>query len=239
MTIAEKLVDIEKLAMSGPQLSDSERAEYERICARISRASADLRRAKKRSDAKKAASAERSLANASVMRDEFLAPKVSHLWAPARIIAKFERHWSGPSGSGSGIHHHTCEMILDHKDLSGPSYRKVRVLKDEGGPPTNARSAPDVMGVAWFAITDLIKCGKIVVLGEKEPSCRWTVRAPRCRAYYASRSMISTTPCDCVPPGRGVTVTAAAEAKFRIWITASANGVSKTTSPTSCAVPVA
>ena len=61
-------------------------------------------------------------------------------------------------------------MVLDHKDLSGPSYRTVRVLKDEGAPPTNARSAPDVMGVAWFAIADQIKRGQIVVLGEEEPS---------------------------------------------------------------------
>lgn len=168
MTIAEKLTNIGKLATSGPQLSGSERAEYARISNRISRASADLLRAKKRGDAKKATSADRSLANARAMRDEFLAPKVSHLWAPARIIAKFEGRWRGPSGTG--VHHQECEMVLDHKDLSGPSYRTVRVLKDEGGPPTNARSAPDVMGVAWFAIAEQIKRGQIVVLGEEEPS---------------------------------------------------------------------
>lgn len=168
MTIAEKLANIEKIAASGPQLSGSERAEYDRIWNRIARASADLRRAKKRGDEKKATSAERSLANASAMRDEFLAPKVGHLWAPVRIIAKFEGHWHGRSGSG--VHRHECEMVLDHKDLSGPSYRTVRVLKDEGGPPTNAHSAPDVMGVAWFAIAEQIKRGQIVVLGEEEPS---------------------------------------------------------------------
>jgi hypothetical protein len=61
-------------------------------------------------------------------------------------------------------------MVLDHKDLSGPSYRTVRVLKDEGGPPANARSAPDRMGVAWFAIADQIRRGHIVVLGDAEPS---------------------------------------------------------------------
>jgi hypothetical protein len=168
MTIAEKLANIEKLATSGTQLSGSERAEYDRICARIDRASGDLRRAKKRSDAKKAASAERSLDNAKAQRAEFLAPKVDHLWAPARIIYKTEGHWSGPSGTG--IHRWECEMVLDHKDLSGPSYRTVRVLKDEGGPPTNARSAPDVMGVAWFAIAEQIKRGQIVVLADKEPA---------------------------------------------------------------------
>lgn len=164
MTIAS----IEKLATSGPQLSGSERAEYERIGHRISRLSADLRRAKKRGDVKKAASAERLLANAHALRAEFLAPKVDHLWAPARIIYKTEGHWSGPAGAG--IHRWECEMVLDHKDLSGPEYRTVRVLKDEGGPPTNARSAPDKMGVSWLYIGEQIKRGQIVVLGEEEPS---------------------------------------------------------------------
>lgn len=168
MTIVDGLANIEKLATSGPQLSGSERAEYERIEKRVSRASADLRRAKKHSDEKKAASAERALANASALRDEFLAPKVGHLWAPTRIIAKFKQLWSGPGVSG--FHVHECEMILDRKDLSGPHYRTVRVLKNEGGPPTNARSAPDSMGVAWFAITDQIKRGQIVVLADEEPS---------------------------------------------------------------------
>ncbi len=164
MTIADKLANIEKLATSGPRLSGSERVEYDRIGNRISRASADLRRAKKRGDAKKAVSAERSLANATAMRDEFLAPKVGHLSAPVRIIAKFESHWHGRSGTG--IHRQECEMVLDHKGLSGPSYRTVHVLKDEGGPSTNARSTPDGMGIAWFAIDDQIKRGQIVVLGE-------------------------------------------------------------------------
>lgn len=168
MTITEKLANIEKLATSGPQLSGSERAEYERICNRVSRASADLRRAKKRGDEKKAASAERSLANASALRAEFLAPKVGHLWAPVRIIAKFKHLWRGPGVSG--FHVHECEMVLDRKDLSGPHYLTVRVLKDEDGPPTNARSAPDSMGVAWFAITEQIERGQIVVLSAEEPS---------------------------------------------------------------------
>lgn len=166
-TIAAKLANITKLATSGPQLSGSERTEYDRIYNRINRANADLRRAKKRGDAKKTASAERALANANAMRAEFLAPKVDHLWAPARIIAKFEGRWRGPSGTG--IHRHECEMVLDHKDLSGPRYCTVRVLKDEGAPPTNARSAPTSMGVAWFAVKEQIERGQIVVLGE-EPS---------------------------------------------------------------------
>jgi hypothetical protein len=159
---------IETRAASAPSLSGSERAEYERIEKRVSRASADLRRAQKRGDEKKAASAERALANAKAGLKEFLAPKVDHLWAPARIIAKFEGHWHGKSGNG--IHRHECEMILDHKDLSGPQYRTVRVLKDEGAPPTNARSAPDSMGVSWLYIQEQINCGQIVVLADKEPS---------------------------------------------------------------------
>jgi len=168
VTIADGLTNIEKLAASGPQLSGSERAEHERVEKRVSRASAALRLAKKRGDAKKAASAERSLANANAMRAEFLAPKVGHLWAPIRIIAKFKQLWSGPGVSG--FHVHECEMVLDRKDLSGPHYRTVRVLKDEGGPPTNARAPFNIMGVAWHAIAGQIKSGRIVVLGEEEPS---------------------------------------------------------------------
>ena len=168
MTIAEQLARIEQLATSGPQLSGSERVEYEHICKRVDRASGDLRRAKKRGDEKKAASAERSLANAKAQLAEFLGPKVDHLWAPVRIIAKFKNLWSGPGVSG--FHVHECEMVLDRKDLSGPQYRTVRVLKDEGAPPVNPRSAPHAMGVAWFAIADQIKHDAIVVLADEEPS---------------------------------------------------------------------
>ena len=167
-SVADKLAAIERLATSGPQLSGSERDEYERICARLHRAQSALRGAKKRSDEKKIASAERSVANAQAALREFLSPKVDSLWAPARIVYKTEAHWTGKSGTG--IHRWECEMVLDRKDLSGPHYQTVRVLKDEGGPPTNARSAPDSMGVAWFAINDQIERGAIVVLGEEEPS---------------------------------------------------------------------
>lgn len=167
-TIAEKLERIEKHANSGPQLSSSERAEYDRICNRLYRAEGDLRRAKKHDDAKKIGSAERSIAKAKARRAELLAPKVNHLWAPERIIAKSEGHWHGPSGRG--VHYQACEMVLDHKDLSGPSYRTVRVVLDEGGPPTNARVPFTVMGVAWFAIDEQIKSGRIVVLDEEAVS---------------------------------------------------------------------
>lgn len=167
-TIADKLAHISKLAASGPTLTKAERAEYEQIFAKIRRADADQRRAEKRGDAKKLAAAERAIVRAKQLRDAFLSPRVGHLWAPARIIGRFEGRWSGPSGAGA--HHQECEMVLDHKDLSGPNYRTVRVLKDEGGPPTNARTAPDRMGVAWFAISDQIKRGHIVVLGDAEPS---------------------------------------------------------------------
>lgn len=162
MTVAEKLANIERLATSGPQLAGSERAEYDLICARIHRAQGELRRAQKRGDAGKAASAQRALANAEARRKEFLAPKVDLLWAPLRIISKGEGRWHGPSGSG--VHRYECEMVLDYKDLSGPQYRTVRVLKDEGGPPTNARKPHDMMGVAWWAIASQIERGDIVVL---------------------------------------------------------------------------
>jgi len=168
VTIAEQLARIDQLATSGPQLSGSERAEYDRISARIDRANGDLRRAKKSGDDKKAYSAERSLTNAKAQLAEFLSPKVDHLWAPARIIAKFKHLWSGPGVSG--FHVHECEMVLDRKDLSGPQYRTVRVLKDEGAPPVNPRSAPHAMGVAWFAIADQIKRDAFIVLADEEPS---------------------------------------------------------------------
>lgn len=167
-TIAAKLVHIEKLTASGPQLSGSERGEYKRICKRVDRASADLRRAQKRGDTQKAVSAQRALANAQAQRAEFLSPKIDHLWAPARIVAKFEHRWSGPGVSG--LHVHEVEMVLDYKDLSGPQYRTVRVLKDEGAPFTNARTPPNAMGVAWFAIGEQIERGKIVVLDEEVQS---------------------------------------------------------------------
>ena len=166
--MTDKLAHISATLASQPQLSAAERAEYERICSRLQRASSDLRRAKERGDAKKLAAAERASERAKQARATFVGPRVGHLHAPARIIGKFEGRWSGPSGSGA--HHQECEMVLDRKDLSGPQYRTVRVLRDEGGPPTNARSAPDSMGVAWFALSEQIKRGHIVVLGGEEPS---------------------------------------------------------------------
>jgi hypothetical protein len=151
-----------------PQLLGDDRETYDRIWSRLVRACRDKRRAEKRGDAKHLAAAERAIARANEARDVLLAPVVGSLWAPARIIIKRESHWYGKSGTG--VHRHACEMVLDHKDLSGPQYRTVRVLKDEGGPPTNARPAPATMGVAWSAITDQIRCGQIVVVGEEEPS---------------------------------------------------------------------
>jgi hypothetical protein len=112
-----------------------------------------------------AASAQRSLTRASASLKEFLAPRVDHLWAPARIVAKFQGRWRDKSGN-VGIHRHECEMVLDRKDLSGPQYRTVRVLKNEGGPPTNARSAPTAMGVSWKYLRDQIERGDIVVIEE-------------------------------------------------------------------------
>ena len=166
--VTDKLAHINAIDASQPQLSGTEREEYDRIWERLRRAASDKRRAMKRGDAKKLAAAERALTRAKQFREAFVQPRVGHLWAPARIIYKTAGHWSGPSGSG--IHRWECEMVLDHKDLSGPEYRTVRVLKNEGGPPTNARSAPDTMGVAWFAVNDQIKRGAIVVLGDEEPS---------------------------------------------------------------------
>ncbi len=166
-TIPDKLKSIETILAIQPQLSGAERAEYDRIWERLRRANSDRRRAEKRGDAKKLAAAERAVTRAKQFREAFMIPRVGHLWAPERIVARFESHWSGPGVTGA--HRQECEMVLDHKDLSGPQYRTIRVLRDEGGPPVNARLAPHEMGVAWFAIADQIKRGKIVVLDEMEP----------------------------------------------------------------------
>jgi hypothetical protein len=162
------LAKIEKITAIAPQLDQAARAEYDRIFKRLHRAEGAHRSAKKHGDAKKIASAERSLARAKAARDAFVAPHVAHLHAPEHIICKFENRWSGPGVAGN--HLHECEMVLDHKDLSGPEYRTVRVLKDEGGPPTNPRSAPTSMGVAWFALDEYLQSGRIVVLDAKELS---------------------------------------------------------------------
>jgi hypothetical protein len=125
MTAADKLADISTILTQQPQLSGAESAEYNRINQRLQRAEADLRRATKRGDAQKLAAAERAITRAKQFRDAFVSPRVGHLWAPARIISKSEGRWSGPGVSGT--HYQECEMVLDHKDLSGPSYRTVRV----------------------------------------------------------------------------------------------------------------
>lgn len=167
-SIADKLAALSAIAASGPQLSRSERVEYDKIFTRLCRAKSDRRRAEKRGDAKQLAAAERAISRAKEAREALVRPHVGRLWAPARIIGKFESRWSGPGIAG--IHHQECEMVLDHKDISGPYYRTVRVVRDEGGPPTNPRGAPGSMGVAWFALEEQIKSGKIVVIGEDEPS---------------------------------------------------------------------
>ena len=161
-SIAEGLAKIEAIRAQQPQLSPDENLEHDLIHKRLYRAEGDLRRAKNCGDAKKTATAERAVARHKAALQAFVEPRVGHLWAPERIIAKSEGRWSGPSGRG--VHRQECEMVLDHKDISGPSYRTVRVVKDEGGPPTNARQPFQVMGVAWYAIEDQIRRGAIVVL---------------------------------------------------------------------------
>lgn len=153
--------------IDAPKLNAAERAEYERIDARLSRARADLRRATKRGDIKKVAAAERAINKASAAYDAFVYPRVARLRAsaPQRIIAQFEGRWRGPSGPG--IHMQVCEMVLECLELHGPQYRTVRVVSDVGGPPTCARSAPDNMGVAWFAIADQIASGRMKIIDEE------------------------------------------------------------------------
>jgi hypothetical protein len=168
MSTTDKIASIFAKAESAPRLSPEESAAYDRIFNRLARASADLRRAKKRGDAKLLASAQRRMESARADRAAIIAPHVDHLHAPVRILCTFESRWSGPGVVGN--HLQVCEMVLDHKELSGPEYRTVRVLRDEGGPPTIARTAPDSMGVAWFALNEQIARGKIVVLDEEELS---------------------------------------------------------------------
>lgn len=145
-----------------PAFDARARAEYSKICTRLYRARAELRHALTRNDPKKQAAAERALARHTAARDTLLDPYVWEFDAPRRIVVHFESPWSGPSGSG--IHRHACDMVLDYKDLSGPRYRTVCVISDVNGPPTNARKGPDSMGIAWGALAGDIATGRIVVL---------------------------------------------------------------------------
>ena len=145
--IRDGLAAIDAIVQEQPRLDAAERATYEKICARLRRAEGDLRRATRRADETKIAAAARALSRAVAAREAFCAPRVAGLYAPRRVLAKFEASWSGPSGGG--VHRQECEMVLDHVDLSGPLYKTTRVLKDEGGPPDIARNAPDPKGVAW------------------------------------------------------------------------------------------
>ena len=156
---------VEAIQAALPRLSEMEYAQYEKICTRLQRAEADKRRGTKRDDAKTIAAADRAIARATAARDALIKPYVDPRWAPSRIIYKSDAYWTGPAG-GWGKHHQECEMVLDHKDLSGPTYRTVRVLKDEGAPPTNARPPFQIVGVAWHAIRPQIDRGHLIVLDE-------------------------------------------------------------------------
>jgi hypothetical protein len=161
--IADGLAKIERIRASAPMLTDVQRADYERICARVHRASATLRRATKKVDAKAIAAAERSLAKARAQRDAFVAPLLVGFNAPERIRVTCSAAWTAQGNSG--IHVHEIECILDHVDIGGPEYKRVAVISESGRPPfEGARGAPDSYGVAWFALKEYIASGKIMVL---------------------------------------------------------------------------
>ena len=61
-------------------------------------------------------------------------------------------------------HVFAVRMELDHLEISGPQYVTREVICNEGGPPTGARGAPDRMGVAWYAVPELIANGTIEVI---------------------------------------------------------------------------
>lgn len=164
-SIAAKLARI--AAKNSPRLTHDEIAVWDKINHRLARTAADLRRATKRGDAKQIATAERARARAEAARDAFVAPRVSGLGdLPKRILYRTAQPWSGPSGHG--VHHHEVEMVFDYADISGPHYRTVRVLKDEGGPPTGARGACTGFGIAWFAIGEFATSSDYTILPEVE-----------------------------------------------------------------------
>ncbi len=162
--IAEALARKPRAGGASPTLSSAESASIQKIYTRSDRANGDLRRAQKLGDAKKIASAQRAIARAQDAMAAIENPKISHLWAPRRIRYTSASPWRGPTGQG--MHRYEIEMVLDHKNISGPQYRKVRVISESGAPPTGSREAPEVMGTAWHALQDSIDRGDIVVIEE-------------------------------------------------------------------------
>ncbi len=55
-------------------------------------------------------------------------------------------------------------MRLDHVKSHGPQYVTTMVMRDEGGPPTNSHQPPTSMGVAWYAINEMVARGAIIVI---------------------------------------------------------------------------
>lgn len=157
-----------------PTLTHEQREAWEKIQTRLCRAAATLRRARTRGDAIAIERAERSLGRAHAARTAFCEPLTAGLYAPTRVRATFESRWtSRPDEHGNvlgGRHVHVVEMVLNYRCISGPQYRAVRVISDEGGPPApHARPAPTTSGVAWSAVRDLIASGRYVVLDGVAP----------------------------------------------------------------------
>lgn len=171
--IRGKLAEIERLHQENPLLTPEQRAWWEKYDRAVCRARAALRRAKKRcgenSMSSEVEKAEAALDRAKERKRRFVEPLVAHLWAPKKIRAVFESRWGGGGMRPGpyGVHVQTCDMVLDEVDINGPQYRTVAVVSDVGGPPTNARKPPHIMGVAWFAVADQIKRGAMIPLDEE------------------------------------------------------------------------
>lgn len=148
---------------AAPVLTPTEQAEYRKITDSVCRANALVRRARKRTDSATLAKAEQAQERARARLAAFCDPRCVHLSAPKRIIFRTHAPWTGPNGT-KGDHRFKVEMVLDHVDISGPSYRYVRTISETGAPSTFARSAPTIMGVAWFALADQIKTGHMEVI---------------------------------------------------------------------------
>lgn len=179
--IRGRLAELERLTQQGPLLTPEQREQWEKFDRAVCRARSTLRRARAKAvlvpkataDAVEVAAVEKAQKALDRARDRkraFVEPLCAHLWAPKKVRAVFESRWGGGPYRDGGYKAHvqTCDMVLDEVDISGPQYRTVAVVSDVGGPPTGARKPPDLMGIAWFAVGDMIKSGRMVVLPDEE-----------------------------------------------------------------------
>lgn len=143
-------------------LTAEENAQCNALRERLHRAKTAIRRATKRNDAAGLVKANAAKDRATAALTAFTVQLGIFPTPPQRIRYITEARWT--YGATHGTHRHDIEMVLDHLDVSGPEYRTVRVIGETGAPPQNPRPACDIMGIAWFAIPDAIREGRLIPL---------------------------------------------------------------------------